>query len=35
MLIHDGRFVGGDTERRHFAAVTGIVCGLDGPSAVS
>jgi hypothetical protein len=33
MLIHDGRFVRGDTERRYLAAVT--VCGFNGPSAVA
>jgi hypothetical protein len=34
MLIHDGRFIGGDTERRYLAAGV-IVCGFNGPSAVA
>ena len=42
MLIHD-RFIGGGAERRYRLGIigiiggvsSGIVCGLDGPSAVA
>ena len=33
MLVHDGGFVGRGAERRSLLGV--IVCGLDGPSAVT
>ena len=37
MLVHDGGFVGRGTERRYRLGILGggIVCGLDGPSAVT